>query len=142
MVLNKELQDVLFTIIPDFDLCVRIINFKDKIEKEETLEYYINRHNNIFNKYNNAIKRDNLLDKKYYSYILDNKYIVSEKDRDIDFYKETGISYQVRRILMDVLNCPTTDADLITDDFTDEDLRKENDKIFYLLTSAIINEMS
>ena len=136
----EKIKQVLFEFIPDLDICLEIINIVES-EKQSTLNYYIDRHNNIFNKYIDSLKYDEQSGRKYYSYILNNKIIIAEKDRNIDFYKETGISYQVRNLLMDILNCPTKKADLITKDFTGKDLREENDKLYFLLTLNINNKM-
>ena len=136
----EKIKKVLFEFIPNLDICLEIINIVE-LEKQSTLNYYIDRHNNIFNKYIDCLKYVCEKHGKYYSYIYNGTIIIAEKDRNIDFYKETGISYQVRNILMDILNCPTKEADLITKDFTEKDLREENDKLFFLLTLNINNKM-
>jgi hypothetical protein len=146
MVLNKEeLQIVLFKIIPDTDLCVKIINLKDKIEKEDTLEYHIERYDTIYNKYKSSFQYDSLGSKTFYSYIIDETQYFSNKDRYLDFYNETGISYQVKSLLLDILNSPTTDKNLIHNDgfsLTDEKIRNYNDKLFSTLAQGIMKKMS
>ena len=149
MVLNKEeLQIVLLKIIPNIDLCVKIIILKDKIEKEETLEYHIERYNTIYNKYKNSFQYNNFGNKIFYSYIINDTTYFSNKDRCLDFYNETGISYQVKSLLLVILNSPTTDKNLIHNDgfsLTDEKIRNYNnfrDKLFSILAQEIMKKMS
>ncbi len=86
----------------------KIINYKTIKEKKEALEYHSERWETISSKYFRSFEITNHSNNNrlYYSYVLDNKYYVSEADRNLDFYNETGISYQVRDLLLDLISYP------------------------------------
>ena len=134
---KDEIILYLYKFIPIMELCVKIVNMKIKIDKEETYNYHLELYNKIHLSYLNSFDYSTQRDRTYYSYILDDKHIICEKDRNMNFYNITGISYQVRNILLDVINSPTTNYDLIRSDYTDKEIRNEDDKLLSLLTNEI-----
>ena len=134
---KDEIILYLYKFIPIMELCVKIVNMKIKIDEEETYNYHLELYKTIHLSYLNSFDYSTQRDRTYYSYILDDKHIICEKDRNMNFYNITGISYQVRNILLDVINSPTTNYDLIRCDYTDKEIRNEDDKLLSLLTTEI-----
>ena len=134
---KHEIILYLYKFIPIIELCIKILDMKIKLDDEDTYNYHLNIYNTIHLSYLNSFHYCNGDNRTYYSYIIDDKHIKCEKDRNMNFYNITGISYQVRNILLDVIKAPTRDADLISKDYTDKDLREEDDKLLCLLTKKI-----
>ena len=101
---NKEKYNLLLFLIRDPYLSKYIIDLTEKIEKDEALEYHIERWETISGKY---FICQETLDftgyRKHYSYVIDSKKYIFEKDRIMDFYNETGISFQNRDLLLSVI---------------------------------------
>ena len=91
---------VLLTKIDEPQLCRYIIGLKNQKEKIETDNYHYENWENIASKYFKC------LENRYptYSYILNGKEIIAEKDNNLVFFKETGISYQVRELVLSLIN--------------------------------------
>ena len=104
----------------------KILSLKNKIEEREVSEYYDELFENIAGKYFKC------LENKYptYSYILDGCKIVAKRDNNIKFYLETGVSYQVRDLVLDLI--VNYEDDLFKDKSKDEkkQFRKEDDILY------------
>ena len=91
-------------------LCKYILFLKDKSERNETLNYHIDRWFKIpcihF-----EIQKNNKVGK--HSYIIDGQNYVICKDYNSDFYNETGISYQVVELLHEIINEPNKEDDIM-----------------------------
>ena len=140
---NQEILLILNRKINIKEINQYIIFLKNKIEELETLQYHIYLYENISLKYFISLEKC----ERPYSYVLNSKYYTSEKDRCLDFYNETGISYQVRSLLLEILNC-SHEFDDCTKTFSDHILnftlyewRKEDDKIYCILTRKINEKM-
>ena len=48
-------------------------------------------------------------------------------DDCLDFFKETGISYQIRYLVLDLLKVCENDIDWLDDDLLDQDIKKYRD---------------
>ena len=72
-----------------------------------------------------------------YSYILATDKCFATKDRCLEFYNETGISFQVRNLLMDILKCPVTQSDSILNCSLYE-WRNDDDKLYCILAEEIM----
>ena len=90
-------------------VCKYILFLKNKSERNETLDYHIDRwfkipcaHSKI---QNNKIGK--------YSYIVDGQNYVIRKDHNLDFYNETGISYQVVELLHELILQPNKKDDIM-----------------------------
>ena len=144
---NKEIYDLLLLKLGDPYLSKYIIEIKEKIEKKEALDYHIERWETISGKY---FRSQELFtgDKKYYSYVLDSKDYIFEKDRIMEFYYETGISFQNRDLLLSVIK---TKKDMEIDDdieIHESNLSREvkywreyNDNIYGILSNKIYKIM-
>lgn len=122
--------------IPIQEICYKIIKLKNKLEKEDALDYHTNRWNTICQEH--FYTRDNHYSK--FSYILDsNKYIV-KPDHRINFYKMTGISYQVLELIYELIRIKNEKSwDMEIED--KEEWLRHDDKLYSKLSNMIMNEM-
>ena len=101
---NKEIYYLLLLKIGDPYLSKYIVGLVDKIEKKEALDYHIERWETISSKYFRSQELSpSTGTRKYYSYVLDSKDYIFEKDRIMEFYYETGISFQNRDVVLSVI---------------------------------------
>ena len=76
------------------------------------------------------------------SYSIDSKYFISNKDKCFEFYNETGISYQVRSLLLEILDCPM--GSIFSENILSCTLfewRQNDDKLYGILSSKIMDKM-
>ena len=121
--------------IDEPEICRYIIGLKNKIEIEEAYNYHYENWENIASKYFKC------LENRYptYSYILNGEEIIAEPDNNLVFFEETGISYQVRDLVMGLIN-----------GYEDDNLsekeknlwRKEDDKLYKGLARMIQFKMT
>lgn len=142
---NKEIYYLLLLKIGDPYLSKYIVELVNKIEKKEALDYHIERWQTISGKYFRSQELSPFTGSlNYYSYVLDSKDYIFEKDRIMEFYNETGISFQIRDLLLSVIK---TKKDMEIDDdieIHDNNLssevkywRKYNDNIYGILSRKI-----
>ena len=115
-------------------LCRYIIGLKNKIEEIETYSYHYENWEKIASKYFKCLEH------RYptYSYIWNGREIVTVMDNNLVFFKETGISYQVRDLVMSLIR-----------EYKDDDVpveekniwRKEDDKLYGELARGIQDHM-
>jgi len=134
---NQEILLSLSRVIPINELRYKIVAYKNKIEKKEALEYHIERWETISSGYFRAIE----IQRGWYgrhgsSWIADDNNFIATKDHNLDFYNETGISYQVRELLMNLLNCPDLRYRL-TRKYSLYDWIKYDDKLYGFLSRKI-----
>ena len=147
---NKDVYVYLLlsTKINEPNIINKIINDTKKREDKETLEWHIERWETIAGSYFKCTDRSPFSGSRIvYSYVLDGEKHVYEKDRILDFYKETGISFQIRDLLLDViknelLTWPDT-KDKYVDNLSGEskEMRKENDELYFPLSKKIMQCM-
>ena len=138
---DKQISLLLSQFIPIEPIRYKIIQMKNKKEKKEALDYHIERWETISSKYFRSLEKDYHGVVIPQSYSIDSKYFVSNKDKCLEFYNETGISYQVRDLLLDILQCPM--GSLFTENIMDCTLfewRKEDDKIYSILSEEIMKK--
>ena len=121
---------LLLTKIDEPQLCRYIIGLKNQKEKIEAYNYHYEQWEKIASKYFKC------LENRYptYSYILNGEEIIAEKDNNLVFFKETGISYQVRDLVMGLIN------GYENDDLSEEEKkiwREEDDKLYRGLARKI-----
>ena len=139
---DQQISLLLSQFIPIEPIRYKIIQMKNKKEKKEALDYHIERWETISSKYFRSLEKIS----NPYSYVLNSKYYICEKDKCLDFYNETGISYQIRGLLLEILNCafefetvkiPPSDHIL---NCTWYEWRKEDDKIYSILSEEIMKK--
>ena len=125
LTLDQEISLLLIGKIREPNICKDIIFLKNEMEKEETYKYHYERWETIASKYFKAI--DGKF--RHISYVQDGEKFVFYKDVDTDFYRETGISHQVKDIIHGLI-CSS-----------DKLNREYNDIIYGILAKAIMYEM-
>jgi len=122
--------------IPINEICNEIIKIKNEEEKRETLEYHMNRWETIAGEY--YYTRDNHIGK--FSYVFDNTKYVIKPDHRMNFYKLTGVSYQVIELIHELIRILHENSwDFEIDDKAD--WLKYDDALYSELSKRIMDEM-
>ena len=133
---DEKIRLYLKVFIPIPEICNKIIKIKNKEERNETLKYHIDRWINIAGEH--YYTKDNHTGK--YSYIFDNRDYVIKIDHKLDFYKMTGISYQVIELIYELIRINHENAW----DFEIEDKKdwlRHDDSLYSELSKRIMIEM-
>ena len=143
---NKDVYIYLLlsTKIYEPNIINKIINKTKEIEDKETLQYHTERWETIAGSYFKCTEQSPLTgSRNIYSYVLNGKENIYERDRILDYYKETGVSFQIRGLLLDViknelLTWPET-RDKYVDNLSDESkgMREEDDRLYSPLSKLI-----
>ena len=122
--------------IPIPEICNKIIKIKNESENKETLKYHMDRWDSIAGEH--YYTRDNHYGK--FSQVFDKyKYIV-KPDHRLNFYKMTGISYQVIELIYELIQIRNEKSwDFEIDN--KEEWVKHDDKLYSELSKRIMNEM-
>ena len=147
---NQEILLSLSRVIPINELRYKIMAYKNHIEKKEALEYHSERWETISSGYFRATEVQygfQALHGEIHisSWITDENNWIATKDHNLDFYNETGYSYQVRNLLMNLLSCPVLMNLLscpvsLTDNILNcslYELKKYDDKLYGFLSRMI-----
>ena len=147
---NQEILLSLSRVIPINELRYKIMAYKNHIEKKEALEYHSERWETISSGYFRATEVQYGFQGLHgeihiSSWITDENNWIATKDHNLDFYNETGYSYQVRNLLMNLLSCPVLMNLLscpvsLTDNILNCSLyewRKYDDKLYGFLSRMI-----
>jgi hypothetical protein len=127
---NKEIEKILVNYYGNPDIAkyiIKILEYIKDYEKNETLEYHMDRWNNIAGSFF-EVKNSNY---KRFSYILDDKHYIIKKDHNTTFYNITGLSYQIIDLIHELMK--------ISDD---SEWLEEYDKKYSKLASKIMIEMN
>ena len=135
---DEQISLLLSEFIPIPYIRYKILNYMNQFENKEALEYHNERYETISFKYFRSFERSPFTKNIHcYSYILSSEKCFAIKDRCLEFYNETGISFQVRNLLMDILKCPVTQSDTILNCSLYE-WRKDDDKLYCILAEEIM----
>jgi len=117
-----------------------ILEIKEKEEKEETKRFHIVLWSTLMDKYYKS-KDYSLFTKplNHFSCIEDGKKYIYETDRVLDFYNETGISFQSRELLLATLSHENVDG--YTPIIPPSSIREFNDHIYGSLSCKIMDKM-
>jgi len=88
------------------DICKYILKIKKKLEKEEIMEWYIERWENIAGAH--YILHDTHYDK--FSIIHNNSEYIVKPDHRLIFYNRTGISYQIMELIHELIKLKNKDS--------------------------------
>jgi hypothetical protein len=88
------------------DICKFILKIKKKLEKEEIMEWYIERWENIAGAH--YILHDTHYDK--FSIIHNNSEYIVKPDHRLIFYNRTGISYQIMELIHELIKLKNKDS--------------------------------
>ena len=97
---DQEIGFILFQKINEPEICRNIIQLKNKVEQEEAYNFHYDLWENIASKYFAAAE----INYRHISYLLNSENYTIQKDKVIDFYNETGISYQNRDLILSLIN--------------------------------------
>ena len=147
--LNRYIQICLLlkTKILEPSLVLNIVKIMKITEEKEILDYHTERWETISGKYFKSMENSPFTNaENNYSYVLNGEHYIYEKDRTLDYYKETGISFQSRRLLLDTLKNEAlewSDGPDVVDNLNkeSEEWRKYNDKIYGILSLKIMKCM-
>ena len=123
---NQEIYLLLLSIIPNTDVCKKITRIKKKKEDEETMNYHCDLWYNIALKFYKA-KKNNFYK---FSYVVDGKNFMIRPDHDIDFFRNTGVSYQIKDMIHDLIGVSS-----------DKTWLKYDDTLYSILSKKIMNRM-
>ena len=146
-----EIYLLLSTKINEPNIINKIINDTKKKEDKETLEWYHERWETIAGSYFKCSDRERspfTHSQNIYSYVLDGEKHIYEKDRILDFYKETGVSFQIRALLLDVIKNELLTWNDTKDKYIDnlsgesKEMREENDTMYFPLSKKIMRCMT
>lgn len=145
---NQIISLYLSRLIPILELRHKIINIKNNKEREEALEYHIDRWENISSKYFRSFEINQFNHRQPYSYIQNDEYYIAHADKNLEFYKETGISFQIRDMVLELVSYPTSNEwwlkgickdSLIN--YSRSKFMKETDDRYGYLSKLIINKL-
>lgn len=130
------------------DVSKYIVYLLNKIELDEAFKYHLERWETISSKYFTSFEKSPYGSFNPYSYVVDSKKYVYENDRKLDFYKETGIPFQCRDLLLGTIKNEFINDEVFTNEKLQDNLneentncRKETDKIYGILSGRIMNTM-
>lgn len=130
----------------NIDLCKIILDIKNSIENKETIEYYIDRWENIAGSH--YILHDTHEGK--FSYIFNQNDYIIKKDHKPIFYHLTGISYQVVELIHELIKIKNENKEIFSNGVTIniplpyieyKDWLKHDDKLYSILSKKIMFEM-
>ena len=121
-------------VIPISEIRYLIIDRKNKIETEETLDYHMERWTNIAGSHYTT--HDTHFGK--FSIIHDSINYVVKPDHRLDFYNATGVSYQIVELIHEIIKRNFIQADRSCHY---KKFLKEDDKLYSQLANLIMKEM-
>ena len=115
----------LIQILPVPDLCKLIIDYKNYLETQENYIYHISLWENISSRFFISCET------KFptYSYILNGEHYIANKDRNLEYYNYTQISYQVRNMILQLIKAPG------------KEWRQSDDKMYGILSKKIMEKI-
>ena len=144
---NKDIQIflILSSKIREPNIVNKIINIIKKQEEKECLEYHIDRWETIAGSFFGSIERWPSGDPHPYSFVVDGRKYIYEKDRNLSYFNETGVSYQCRELLLETIRNEALEFanDIYIDNLTGEskEWREINDKMYGVLSQLINDSM-
>lgn len=132
---EENINMILSIFIPILEIRKDIINKKKELEEEETLDYYNERWDNIVGYY--FLTKDTKIGK--FSQILDGKKYIIKPDHRLEFFKRTGISYQIIELLHGLILLKSDDS--IIDNIDYEYWLYHDDNIYGKMSKMIMIKM-
>lgn len=99
---NRDIQIylILSSKLPEKEIILNILKMIKEQEKKEILDYHYERWETIAGSFFGSIERWPSGDPHPYSFVVDGKKYIYEKDRNMTYFNETGVSYQCRELLL------------------------------------------
>jgi hypothetical protein len=124
------------SLLPIPELCYKIIKIKNDSESEEAYNYHLDRWIKLAGEH--YYTRDNHYNK--FSYVLDSEKYIIKPDHRVNFYKMTGISYQIVELIHELIRIRDEKSwDFEMDDKID--WLKHDDKLYSELSNRIMDRM-
>ena len=129
----------LMRLIPIRDICIEILKQKKNVEEIETYNYHYDMWETHAGKYYECLDKDRTdrRERFIYSFILNDKKIVAERDRNMAYYNYTGIPYQVRGLVLNLI------SEYKDDNISEEEIklwRIEDDKKYCKIAKKIMEK--
>ena len=121
--------------INEIYLCKKIIKYKNIIENQDIMKYHIDRWNNIAGYH--YIIHDTHQGK--FSFIFDNKDYIIKTDHRLEFYYNTGLSYQIVELIHELIKARHELNIFYKGDYKDK--LKDEDKLYSILSYNIMKAM-
>lgn len=149
---DKRIEYYLSHFINSPEICEYIVLLKNTMEEKDAYDYHYERWETHAGSYYKCFEYNQWKERRPYSYVVDSKHYIAKKDRCLDYYLETGISFQVRDLLLDILSCDFSSDPILgsisnvhfTMDETSvlskgmKEWRKEDDEIYSVLAQKIM----
>lgn len=116
-------------------LCKKIIKYKNIMENQDNMEYHIDRWDNIAGYH--YIIHDTHQGK--FSLIFDNKNYIIKTDHRLEFYYNTGLSYQIVELIHDLIKTRQELNILYKGNYKDK--FNDEDKLYSILSNNIMKHM-
>ena len=150
---NKRIEYYLSHFIDEPEICKYIVDLKNNMEEKDAFDYHYERWETIAGTYYKSFEYNQLKARTPYSYVLDTQRYFTKKDRCLEYYLETGVSFQVRDLLLDIISCDFSSDPILGTiskvNFTIDDTsilskyvkewRKEDDQIYSILAQKIMD---
>ena len=149
-ILNMESSMIRYRLV---SLCLNRYIFEKSIKYKiikylsdmESYDYYIERYKTISYLYNKSFIKDYWRERKFISYVLNSEIYISKPDDNMDFYNETGQSYQVRNLVLSLLSIPNDNSDILhNDSLLSNDIkewREIDDSMYGILAKNIMDKI-
>ena len=126
--------------IDEKEISKHILNLKEDIEQEETKRFHIELWSSLMDKYYKS-REYSLFTKplNHFIYFEGGRKYIYETHRVMDFYNETGISFQSRELLLATLSQENMDG--YTSIIPPTSVREINDHIYGNLSDKIMSKM-
>ena len=144
---NRDIQIylILSLKLPEKEIILKILKMIKEQEKKEILDYHYERWETIAGSFFGSIERWPSGDPHPYSFVVDGKKYIYEKDRNMAYFNETGVSYQCRELLLATIKnealewSETFRCEKDIDNLTGEskEWREINDKMYGVLSKLI-----
>jgi len=150
---NKRIEYYLSHFINEPDICKYIVDMKNNMEEKDAFEYHYERWETIAGTYYKCFEYNQYRERISYSYVLNSLHYFAKKDRRLEYYLETGVSFQVRDLLLDILSCNFSsdpilgtiskvnfkidETSILSKDM--KEWRKEDDEIYSILAQKIMD---
>lgn len=132
---DENINMILSRFIPIPEIRKDIIEKKKELEKEEILNYHIDRWIDISGSH--FIARDTNVGK--FSQILDGTKYIIKPDHRLEFYERTGLSYQIIELLHELILLKSDDS--IIDNIDYEYWLHHDDTLYSKMSEMIMIEM-
>lgn len=119
----------------NIEVCKMILKYKKEIENLENKLYYSDRYEKIAKEH--YYLHNNHTGK--FSIIHDSKYYIIKKDFKLDYYKYTGISYQIIELIHELIKLKN--EKYLTKDEGYKYWLNHDDKLYSFLADKIMKEM-